>query len=159
MKYVVDGVVRNKSKKYFSEKVLNGETIQPGEQETYEQGIRSEFMRGGNKKFIKVLKDELKNVPIEIEINIAGKQKNLSKMTDKIVNIFRQIIATPQILQVPGMAELFNQIIEYSGLNPVDFSSLNSPQTIQPQNGGGSTEPLNDFNKMSEKETTKGRIG
>ena len=150
MKYIVDGVVRNQSKKYFTEKVLNGETIQPGEQDAYEQSIRDNFMKGGRKKFIKVLKDELKDIPVDIEINIAGKQKNLARMTDKIVNIFRQVISTPQILQVPGMADLFNQIIEYSGLNPVDFSGLN--EVVPQQEGGGGTEALQDLNESSKEE-------
>ena len=158
MKYIVDGIVKNKSKKYFTEKVLNGETIQEGEIQAYEQKVRDEFMRSGNKKFIKILKDEMKNLPIDIEINIAGKQKNLANMTDKIVNIIRQVIATPQLLQNPGMVDLFNQIIEYSGLNPVDFAGIEQVQTLQTPRAiqapsGGTTEPLQDFSQSNQKES------
>ena len=88
-------------------------------------------MRGGNKKSIEILTKELKDAPVSVSVNIVGKQKNLSLMTDKLVNIFRQIIVAPQILQEPKMSSLFNQIIESSGLSPLDFAGMKLPQPIQ----------------------------
>jgi len=92
-------------------------------------------MQEGNKKFIKILKDDWKDAPIEIEIVVAGKQKNLGKMADSITNIFRFIFSNPQgfmqIMQMPGMAKSFNQIMEYSGLNSMDFSGMEKIQQEQ----------------------------
>ncbi len=65
-------------------------------------------------------------------MNVAGKQKDLSKNADKLTNIFRQILAAPQILALPGMGKLFNEIIESSGFSPVDFSSLTMPAPTDP---------------------------
>ena len=77
----------------------------------------------------------MKNTPISVKVNIVGKQKYLPQMTDKLVNIFRTIISAPQILQNPGMQKLFNEIIENSGLSPINFTGLQfqAPQQVEQQ--------------------------
>jgi hypothetical protein len=67
-------------------------------------------------------------------VNISGKQKNSALYTEKLGNVFRQIASNPQILQVPSMRSLFNQIIESVGLSPLDFSDIGQmPQLQQSQ--------------------------
>lgn len=90
------------------------------------------FMKD-NKKFISILKDDFKNIPIRVKVNVAGKQKNLSMYTDKLVNIFRQIAVNPAVLDDPRMAKLFNKILEASGLEPMDFSNFKRKEQEQPQ--------------------------
>ncbi len=67
---------------------------------------------------------------------MAGKSKNLASMTDKIVNIFRFAFSNPagfaQTMQIPGMAKSFNQILEFSGLSPVDFTGIDKLAIAQP---------------------------
>jgi len=77
--------------------------------------------------FIKILKDEFKDIPLRIKVNIAGKQKNLSMYTDKLVNVFRQIAVNPMVLDDPRMAKLFNKILEASGIEQMDFSNFKTP--------------------------------
>ena len=132
LQYVADSFVRNSANGMIKELILNGELVKPEDIEFHKNHAREEFMRGGNKRFLKILKDEMKKAPIDARVNIAGKQKNLVAQTDKLVNIFRQIIAAPQVLQSPPMAKLFNQIISASGLDPVDFSGFTLP-VPQPQ--------------------------
>lgn len=86
--------------------------------------FHEDFVKSGNKKFMEIFKDEMRGLPIEVAINIKGKQKNLAGMTDKIVNIVRQVLANPQVLQVKGLAKAFNEILEFSGLSQVDFSTV-----------------------------------
>jgi hypothetical protein len=140
---VVDNVVNREIK----EKILNGQNLQPEEIEALRLMAREEFMKD-NKKFIEILKGELNDAPLAIKINIAGKQHDLARQVDKLVNVFRQIAAAPQILDDPRMAKLFNQILESSGLSPIDFGSFKRPdaqQMGQPQMGQAqpvaSTEP------------------
>jgi len=133
---VVDNVVVNEANKLISEKMFSytDSTIDPVTQEEIDfatEKVRKEFMRGGNKRFLEIVAGEMKDAPLVVKTNIANKQKDLSGRTDKMVNIMRQIIAAPQILQDPGMAKLFNQIIESSGFSPVDFSYL-KPATPAP---------------------------
>jgi hypothetical protein len=104
--------------------------------QVFEQQSRDNFKKKGNKHFIKILKDEMKGLPVRISINIVGKQKNLGAMTEKIVNIFRFVFSNPQgfmqIMQMPGMAKAWNEIIEYSGLSPMDFSGIEKFQFAPP---------------------------
>ena len=111
--------------------MLNGDPIFREEAEAFREMIEDEFVRGGNTRFVEILKDEMKDAAIEVKTNIAGKQKYLASMTEKLVNVFRTIVANPQVLQSPPMAKLFNEILESSGLNPIDFSGISAPQQIE----------------------------
>jgi len=72
-------------------------------------------------------------------INIAGKQKELAAISDKLLSVFQFILSNPQAFQVamqnPSLAKAFNDIMEFSGLNPSDFSmlaTLPAPRGNQP---------------------------
>ena len=137
---IADALVICETNKALKERILNGETIYPDEIEAFKQKVRDEFMRGGNKKFMEILKGEMKDAPIDVEINIVGKQKDLAGKTDKLVNVMRFMfsIYNPQtqefaVFQDPRMIKLFNQIIESSGLSPIDFyAPPKQPQPVQP---------------------------
>ena len=128
LQFVADALVINQSNKLIKEQILSGEEVKPEIIESYKQIVRDEFMKGGNKKFIEIFEGEFKSVPMSVDVNIAGKQKDLSAYTDKLVNIFRQLIAAPGILDDPRMAKIFNQILEASGLSPIDFYQKPPPQ-------------------------------
>ena len=113
MEEIAENFVTNLANKENTERVLNGEIPKPTEELKNE--LREKFMKS-NKKFINILKDEMSKAPMDVKINIAGKQKYLAKITDKLVNVFRTILAKPDILSQPPMAKLFNEIIESSGL-------------------------------------------
>lgn len=123
LQQIADNLIVNEANKFIKEKILNGESVKEEEVELHKERTREQFMKGGNKKFIKIFEGEMKKVPIDVEVNVAGKQKYLSAITDKLVNVFRQILAAPQILDDPRMTKIFNQILEYSGLSPIDFYS------------------------------------
>src|SRR3989304_3817341 len=111
--------------KMIKEIILSGQLVSFEEIEAHKQMVRDDFMKGGNKRFIKIIKDEFKDMPVNIGISIAGKQKDMIKFTDKLVNIFRFIISNPQgfseAMKMPGVAKTFNAILEASGLSPADF--------------------------------------
>lgn len=129
---VAESVVVCQVNDMIKEKILNGELIPEEEIANFKEKSREQFMKGGNKKFIKILKGEFKDTPIDVFTNIVGKQKNMTAYTDKLVNIFRQIVATPQVLDDPRMAKLFNEILESSGLSPIDFYQKPKEQPVQP---------------------------
>ena len=111
---------------------LGGELVTAETVESLKQIIREDFKKNPNKSF-EVIKGEIDGLPVDVQINIKGKQKNMYKVVDSLVNVFRQVLANPQSLQQPGMADLFNEIIENSGLSPIDFSDLTAPAMVQPQ--------------------------
>lgn len=147
MNYVADQVATNESNKKIKEMVLNGVIVTPEMQDQLIQMLKESFKKAGSKKFMEIFKGEMQDSPIDVNVNIAGKGKNLSMLTDKLTNIFREIIANPNVLANPGMAKLFNQIVEYSGLDPVDFSGLETqpiqaPQPAMAPQGMGQPEPI-----------------
>lgn len=137
LQYVSDCVVRSETNKYVNETILNDGEITPEDQKVFEDKVREEFRKKGSKHFIEILKAEFKGVSLGVKINIAGKQKNLGALTDKVTNIFRFAFSNPQgfaqTMQIPGMGKAFNEILEYSGLSPVDFSGIDKLALPQPQ--------------------------
>jgi len=132
LQYISEQVAKCKTNEVVIERVLNGQPIFTDQVEEFRNKVMEDYRRE-NKKFIEILKDELKDAPLDIRINIVGKQANLDKITDKLTNIFRVVMANPAILQNPGMAKLFNQIIESSGLEPIDFYNFTKPQQMTPE--------------------------
>lgn len=110
--------------KYFDKegKAPTNEEIGEFKQTTIEN-----FMKGGNKKFIEIVAKELTKIPIDVFVNVAGKQKDLGKVASGLTNIFRQVFANPQVLQDAGMAKLFNEIVESAGFSPVNFQGISNP--------------------------------
>lgn len=149
---IADNIVVNEANNLIKENILRGEL--PDREKVEEAKIRARemFMKGGNRKFIRILKEELKEAPVDVFVNIVGKQKYLSQITDKLVNIFRTIISNPLIFQQnPSLAKTFNEILEASGLSPIDFSGVTRPQVLPPQPGGEipatATQPLKELGK------------
>lgn len=132
LQYVADSIVTCQTNDFIKEKIFNGELVGPEEIDSYKQQVRDSFMKGGSKKFFSLLKNELKGLPVDVEIVIAGKQKNLSKMADTMSNIFRQIFSNPQgfvqTMQIPGASSSFNELLEASGVAPWRFNEMNDQQ-------------------------------
>jgi hypothetical protein len=137
LQFVTESVVTNMANQRIKDMVLAGEEVHPEQVDIFKQLMRDEFQKKGNKHFIEILKGEFKGVPLGVKVSIAGKSKNLAQMTDKIVNIFRQAFSNPQgfaaTMQIPGMAKSFNQILEFSGLSPVDFTGIDKLAAQPPQ--------------------------
>lgn len=131
MQYVVDSLVTNMANQKVIEMVIAGEEVTPEIVDTFKELVRSEFKKKGNKHFIEILKGEFKGNSLKVKVSIKGKSKDLGAKTDGLVNVFRQIIANPAVLQIPAIARIFNDIIESSGLDPVDFTGITQAQVTQ----------------------------
>ena len=117
------------SNRRIKDMILSNKMPTKEEQDLMRQVVKEEFMKGGKRKFLKIMKDEFKDLPLKLRFNIAGKQANLAENVSKLNSIFRAVF-TPQgvqILQQPGMGELFNDILESSGLSPINFSGFTKP--------------------------------
>jgi hypothetical protein len=88
----------------------------------------SRYMENGTKKFHEIMKGELSGIEKDVLINVAGKQRDLAGDTTKLSNIFREIIVNPQgfmeAMKIPAVAKTFNKILEFSGLDQVNFGTL-----------------------------------
>lgn len=141
LQYVAESLVNNIVEERVRERIFSGNVVTNEEREVFKELVMEEFKKKGSKHFIEILKGEFKDTPISVKVNVAGKSKNIAAMTDKVTNIFRFIISNPQgfaqVMQIPGMAKSFNQILEYSGLSPADFSGIGklaeAPQEVAPE--------------------------
>lgn len=142
---IAENVVTNQINDVIKGKILKGEVINPSDIDKLKVAVRTQFMKAGNKKFLEILDGEMKDVPLDVHIDIAGKQKDLAGATDKIVNIFRFAIGNPQgfiqVMKLPGMSKAFNDILEFSNLSPVDFSMGDMSNMDTPANPAPVTPP------------------
>lgn len=146
LQYVTDALVTNESNRRVKDMVLAGEIPTQEEMEVFQEVIREDFKKKGSKHFIEILKGEFNDTPLAVTVSIAGKSKNLSQLTDKAVSIFKFAFANPQgfaqTMQIPGMAKSFNQILEFSGMSPVDFAGIDKLAISQPPVPAEQAQPV-----------------
>jgi len=134
LQWVADIVSTKQANKQAVKLVINK---QPKDEITNEQLIayrdmvKEQWMKGGNKRFLETMKDELKDIPVDVFVNIAGKQAYLSKDADKITNLIREAIRSPQGFQ--PFKNTLNELLEKSGLSPIKFTELSGQQLPQQQ--------------------------
>ncbi len=139
MQMVADKIATKQINDMQKEIILSGQIVDPMEMEAEKAKLMEEFKKDGNKKFIEILKDEIKDLPIKVKVNVSEKQKRMGMYVEKLTNVFRQVIAAPQVLQDKNIANLFNQILEASGLDKLDFSvpqpqiQMQQQQQLAPQ--------------------------
>jgi len=139
LQWIAKRVSDNRAEKKKISLILSGKSTNQIEIDTYKEQIKEQIL-GEKEQFLTVMKDEFKDVPIDIKVNVGDKQKNLQGEAGTIMDFIKAIISTGgAMLQYDGMDDLLNQVIEYMGLNPVDFSSMGqqqnqlTPQQAQPQ--------------------------
>ncbi len=129
LSWVANELALDAANKKIVDLILN-EDKNPGEEDKVAliDFYKEEFFKKGNKHVLKALKDEFKDIAIRIGINIAGKQKNLADLSDKMLSIFQYVFANPQAfqqaMQIPALAKSFENILEVGGMSIGDFSSL-----------------------------------
>ena len=121
-----DMIANNKATNEIIEKIFNGEVVTKENKDQLVQFYKEGFKNGGARKFFEIVKGELSSVPTDVMVNIAGKQRNLAQNADKLSNI----VLTMTKMGVPfsALSKTFNEILEDSGLSPVDFSQVTTPQ-------------------------------
>ncbi len=143
MKWLSDQMAECYASKERDMDVIAGKM--PRDAEQLKQEFLLSFQKHGNKHLLEVLAEDFADVSIKMGINIAGKQKNLANLSDKVMSVlqfaFTNPVAFQQTLQIPGMGAAFNDVLEFSGLSQVDFAALSTipqpqqqgPQQVPPQ--------------------------
>lgn len=138
--WISDQLATNEVNKQIKDRMLSeglSELPSKEEQEMLKTEYKASFSKQGNKKIITILKKDFQDVAVRMGINVANKQKDLALLSDKLLSIFQFIFANPQgfqsAMQIPALAHSFHDILEFSGLNQVDFASLMLPPPQQPQ--------------------------
>lgn len=126
---VTEAITNHHVNNVIKDRILSGKLVFREQVDAFKSLISDEFIKGGNKRFLEILKDEMTDKPINVLVNVAGKQKNLNQVVDKLSNIFRAVFANPQILQDPNAAKIFNDIYEFSGFSPLSIKKVELPVT------------------------------
>ena len=149
---VMTRIIKNKSNEFKINMILGGLPINEELIEGIKGQIQADFAEGGHERAFKIFADSMKGKKLKAKTNIAGKQKNLALLTDKVVGVLRQYIATPQMWGDQYAVKLINTILESSGLSPVMFGPSNIARNLQQQQpqGGGSTQPIKEFSQAKE---------
>lgn len=124
--WVSEQLAENYAFRKQSDALFNFEV--PVDKDILKAEFKEKFGKKGNKHILEILKDEFADIEVKIGIDVAGKQKDLAMLSDKILSIFQFVFANPavfqQAMQVPSLAKAFKDILEFSGMSEVDFSSL-----------------------------------
>ena len=131
---IADNIITNEVNEKIIKMVLKtGNVPTSQDRDVMNQLERESFMKAGQRRFFDIMEDELQDIPMDVMINIKGKQRSMAENADKLTNIFRTITSNPQIFQqIPGVSKLFNEILEESGLSAIDFTAITKASPIQP---------------------------
>lgn len=158
MRTVMECVTRNHINNIIKERILNGEAVSQEEIEAERLKIQDEFNRGGNKKWVEILKGEMEGTKLAVKVVIAGKQKDLSLLTDKLVNVLLQYRSDPALREDPIANKILNRMLEASGMSPIELgmakSYINSPAGAMTPPSGSMVPPR--FTNMAQKEPVIG---
>lgn len=128
LQWVAEQMATNVINRKIIDAVLDGKVLTQDQVAAMRQVFMATFAKSGNKKLITILKGEFSDVPVRMGIDIAGKQKDLVNLSDKLLSIFQFVFANPaafqQAMQIPALSSAFNDILEFSGMSSVDFASL-----------------------------------
>ncbi len=131
---VAEKITTKQANDKIKQMILSGEIPTQEEIDQYRTTLKEVFMKGGNKRFLEIIKDEFAGLPTDVEISIKGKQKNLAEVTSKLNSVFRTLL-TPGVIQAvqqsEGLSDLLNQIFESVGFSPVNFGTITGQQ-MQP---------------------------
>jgi hypothetical protein len=133
MQEIADRIIENQVEQEIKALILDDKIPPPEIRDELMQLKKAEFMKGGSRRFFEILKGELDELPMDVFVNIKGKQRRMAENADKITNVIRQIIANPTAFQqVPGLGKVFNELLEESGMSPIDFSQITSSPVAAP---------------------------
>ena len=126
---ISEAVVTNEVNEDIKKLILDGKPVTTENQAFLFQTKKDLFMKSGARRFMETLEGELDEIPVDVFVNIKGKQKRLAENADKLTNIIREVIANPQAFsQIPGIGSIFNELIEASGFSPINFSLITEAQ-------------------------------
>lgn len=133
---IAETIANNKAEQKIEEMIMkafkeDGKIPTDEEREVLKQTFKDEIVAGktpmyqNGRGFFEIFKDDIKDIPIKVKVNIAGKQKYLAQEADKLSKLISMIISNPQAFAtIPGLSKPINQLIESAGMNPIDFKQV-----------------------------------
>lgn len=134
MSEIAEIVATNEAEEEIKNMILDGKIPTPEIRAQLVELKKEDFKKGGTRRFMEVMEGELKDLPLEVFVNIKGKQRRMAENADKITNIIREVVANPQAFSaIPGVGKVFNELLEESGFSPIDFSQITKAMPTEGQ--------------------------
>ena len=125
MKEIADKIAINESNQRIKKLILSGNYVTKEQQDAMMTVLRESFKKSGSRQFFEIFKDEMKDIPLKVFINIKGKQRDMVKNADTLTKIIQFTIANAQAVQsIPGVAKAVNELLEESGMSAIDFAQI-----------------------------------
>lgn len=132
MQEIYTQIAENEGNKQGAELMLQGKIVTPEMKDEIVKFEKEKWMKGGTRGFFETIKDELKDIPVDVYVNVKGKQRYMAQNADKLTNMIRDIIVNAdRIKQIPGITKAYNQLLEESGMSAIDFSFIDTPAQEQ----------------------------
>ncbi len=140
LEFIAEKVSTKEKNRKVKSMILEGETFTKERVEQFREMVKEQFMNGGEERFLEAIKDEFKDLELDVDVNVSGKQENMAEMISKLNSVFRSLF-TPGAIQAlqasPELSKLLNQILESAGMNQISFGSPQRqiqapPQQTQP---------------------------
>lgn len=131
---IAETITKNEIEKKIKRMILaSGKVPTNQERDAMRKTFKDDFMKKGFRRFFEVLQGELKDIPKDVYVNVAGKQRKMAQNADRITNIIREVLRNPVgFATVPGIGKAVNQLLEESGMNPIDYSQITNPPVPEP---------------------------
>ena len=128
---LAERVAVKRSNEWVRDKILStGQVPTEQERQIRMDAEKQGFLKKGGKQFIEIMKDELKNLPMDVYVNIKGKQKDMNKAADSITNLIRELLRSPDAFRTSGIGKLLNELLENSGFSPINFAEFTKPMKL-----------------------------
>ena len=127
-------IATNRAEEQLAEVIFSGGVISQELKDQLKATAKEQFVKEhGKRGFFEVVKGELSELPLNVMVNVAGKQRNMGQNADKITNILREVLKNPQAFQqIPGVGKVFNELLEESGMSAIDFTEITTAPIQSP---------------------------
>jgi len=112
------------------------------------RSIEEERLNKTDQRYIKIPKGFYDNIKYKVDIVITGEQRDLSAKIATLQTVLTIIGSNPTILQDPRTRKVFNKILDYAGVSPLEMGKPEGERGLSrlltettAQRGGGISKP------------------
>lgn len=107
----------NEANERAKQAILSGKIIGEGDYDGALQALQEFIAQDGKRRYLDIPKDYFKDYQTKITIDITGETRNKSATLQTLSTILSQVSSNPMILQDPNLLQIFNEILEISGVD------------------------------------------
>ena len=125
MQELVKIVSENEANQTIKQMIFEGKEVNDEVKAQITKIKKDAFFAGGTRRFFETLENELKDLPVDVFVNISGKQKRMAENADKISNLITKFLQAGVPLQ--NLTTQINELLENSDMSPINFPDVITP--------------------------------